>query len=84
MKGMKISAVSIVRYSGAFLKSTSEKLRQTDERRRKLMTIHKTLLPRGNIHRHVCQEKKEEKDTPALRTASTQQFEENTKITDVD
>ena len=44
-------AVSLVRYSGPFLKWTREKLKQMDQRTRKLMTMHKALHPRDDVDR---------------------------------
>ena len=51
IKRINIRAVPLVRYSGPFSKWTKEKLRQMDQRIRKLMTIQKALYPRENIHR---------------------------------
>ena len=42
-------AVSLVRYSGRFLKWMSEELQQMDQRTIKLTTIHKGLHPRDDI-----------------------------------
>ena len=44
-------AVPLVRYSGPFLKWTRDKLRQMDQRTRKLMTMHKALHPRDDVDR---------------------------------
>ena len=41
IKGINTWAVPLVRYSGPFLKSTREELKQMDQKTRKLMTIHK-------------------------------------------
>ena len=51
IKGINTWAVSFVRYSGPFLKWTRDKLRQMDERTRKLMTMHKALHPRDDVER---------------------------------
>ena len=40
IKGINNWAVSLVRYSGPFLKWTREELRQIDQRTRKIMTMH--------------------------------------------
>ena len=40
IKGINTWAVPLVRYSGSFLKWTREKLKQMDQRTRKLMTMH--------------------------------------------
>ena len=51
IKGINTWAVPLVRYSGPFLKWTSEELRQMDQRSRKLMTLHKALHPRDDVDR---------------------------------
>ena len=57
----------LVRFSWPFLKWMKKELRQMDQRKKKLITIHKALHPRDDID-YICQEK-EEGDLPALRTA---------------
>ena len=44
-------AVPLVRYSGPFLKWTTDELKQMDQRTRKLMTMHKALHPRDDVDR---------------------------------
>ena len=51
IKGINTWAVPLVRYSGPFLKWTSDELRQMDQRTRKLMTMHKALHPRDDVDR---------------------------------
>ena len=51
IKGINTWAVSLVRYSGPFLKRAREELRQIDQRTRKLMTMHKALHPRHDVDR---------------------------------
>ena len=51
IKGINTWAVSLVRYSGPFLKWTRDELGQMDQRTRKLMTMHKALYPRDNVGR---------------------------------
>ena len=51
MKGINTWAVSLVRYSGPFLKWTRDELWQMDQRTRKLMTMHKALHPRDDVVR---------------------------------
>ena len=51
IKGINTWAVSLVRYSGPFLKWTRDELRQMDQRTRKLMTMHKALHPREDVDR---------------------------------
>ena len=48
---MNTWAVTLVRYSGPFLKWTKEELRKIDQRTRKLMTKHKVLHPRDDVDR---------------------------------
>ena len=51
IKGINTWAVPLVTYSRHFLKWTREKLKQMDQRTRKLMTMHKALHPRDNDDR---------------------------------
>ena len=51
IKGINTWAVSLVRYSGPFLKWTRDELRQMDQRTRILMTMHKALHPRDDVDR---------------------------------
>ena len=51
MKGINTWAVSLVRYSGSFLKWTRDELKQMDQRKRKLITVHNALHPRGDLDR---------------------------------
>ena len=51
IKGINTWAVSLVRYSGLFLKWAREELKQVDQRIRKLMTMHKALHPRDDVDR---------------------------------
>ena len=58
IKGINSWAVLLVRYSGTFLKCTREELKQIDQRTRKLMTMHKALHPKDEIHRLYVSRKK--------------------------
>ena len=51
IKGIYTWVVSLVTYSGPFLKWTKEELRQINQKTRKLMTIQKALHPRDDIDR---------------------------------
>ena len=51
IKEINIWAVSIVRHSGPFLRWTREKLKQIDQKTRKLTTVDKTLHPRDDFDR---------------------------------
>ena len=44
-------AVPFVRYSGTFLKRTTDEFKQMDQRTRKLMTMHKALHPKDDVDR---------------------------------
>ena len=50
IKGINAWAVTLVRYSGSFLKWNRE-LRKMDQRTRKLMTMRKALPPRDDVDR---------------------------------
>ena len=67
-KGMTPWAAPLVRYLGPFVKWTMEELKQMKLRTRKLMMLHEALHWRDDNH-YICQEKKEEKDSPALKSA---------------
>ena len=49
--------MSLVRYSGPFLKWTKDELKQMDQRTRKLMTMHKALHPETTLTDYMYQEK---------------------------
>ena len=49
IKGISTCAVSLVKYSGPFLKGTRDKLKHIDQRTRKLMTMNQTLHPRNDV-----------------------------------
>ena len=51
IKGINTGAVSLVGYSGNLMKSTREKLKQMDQRTKKVMTLHKALHPRDDVDR---------------------------------
>ena len=51
IKGKNAWAVSLVWYSGPFLKWTRDELKQMDQRTRKLMTMYKALHPRDDVDR---------------------------------
>ena len=51
IKGINTWAVSLVRYSGPFLKWTRDELTQMDQRTRRLMTMLKALHPRDDVDR---------------------------------
>ena len=71
IKGMNTRAVPLVRYSGPFLKWARDELKQMEKRTRKLMTMHKALTD------YMYQEKREEEDLPALKTALTHRYDSN-------
>ena len=49
IKGINVRAVSLVKYSGPFLKWIREELKQIDQRTRKLMTMHKASDPSDDV-----------------------------------
>ena len=51
IKGINAWTVPLVRYSGLFLKWTRDELKQADQRKRKLMTMHRALHPRDEVDR---------------------------------
>ena len=51
IKGINTWTVPLVRYSGPFLKWTTDELKQMDQRTRKLMITHKALHPRDDVDR---------------------------------
>ena len=74
IKGMNTWSVSLVRYSGPFLKWTREELKQMDQRTRKQMTMNKASHPRDHVTDYMCQKKKEEENIPALKTVLMHQY----------
>ena len=77
IKGINTRAVTLVRYSGLFLKWTREELKQMDQRTRKLMTIHKALHPRDDVDRFYASRKREEEVLPALKTVLTHRYNDS-------
>ena len=51
-------AISLLRYSAAFLDWTGTELEQMERRTRKLMTMHQTLNPRSDVARLYLPRKK--------------------------
>ena len=51
INGIKIMAVSVLRYSAVFIDWNCTKLTQLDRRTRKLMTMHNALHPKSNADR---------------------------------
>ena len=51
IKGINTLAISLLRYSAAFLDWTKEELKQLDRRTRKLLKMHKGLHPKSNVNR---------------------------------
>ena len=49
--GINTWAISLLRYSAAFLDWTGSELEQMDRRTRKLMTIHQALNPNSDVGR---------------------------------
>ena len=57
-KGINIWAVSLIRYSAAFLDWTKEEKQGVDRKTRKLITMHKGLHPKSNTNRLTSLEKR--------------------------
>ena len=74
IKGINTWAVSLVRYSGQFLKWTRHKLKQMDQRTRKLMTMHKAYTPETTLAYYMYLEKREEEDLQASKTPLTHRY----------
>ena len=51
IKGINTWAVSLLRYSAAFLDWTKFEMKQLDRQTRKLMTMHNALHPKSNVDR---------------------------------
>ena len=68
IKGINTWAVSLVRYSGPFLKWTREELEQIDQRTGKVMTMHKHNIQETTLTVYMYQERREEEDLAALNT----------------
>ena len=74
--------MQLVRYSGPFLKWTKDELRQMDQRRKKLMTMHKALHPREGVDRLYVFRKEGEKGLASIENnvdASIQRLEDYRK-----
>ena len=72
----------LVRYSGASLKWIRDELKQMDQRTRKLMTMHKALLPRDDVDRLYVSRKEEGREFATMEDsvdASIQRFEDYTE-----
>ena len=70
----------LVRYSGPFLMWTWEKLKQMDQRTRKLMTMHKALHPRDDVDRLYVSRKEGGRGLVSIEDptdASIQRLEDN-------
>ena len=79
IKGINTSAVPLVRYSGPFLKWTRDELKQMNQRTRKLMTMHKELLPRDDVNRLYVSRKEGGRGLASIEDtvdASIQQLED--------
>ena len=72
--GINTLAVPFFRYSAPFLKWTRDELKQMDQRKRKLITIHTRLHPRDEVDRLYVPKKGEEEDLPASKTALTHRY----------
>ena len=71
IKGINTWNVTLARYSGTFLKWTSEGFKQMDLRTRKIMIRHKALHPRDEVYRLYVSRKGEVEYLPGLKLALT-------------
>ena len=60
--GINTWAISLLRYSAAFLDWTGAKLEQINRRTRKLMTMHQVLNPKSDVARIYLSRKQEKKE----------------------
>ena len=79
IKGINTWAVPLVRYSGPFLKWTSDELRQMNQRTRKLMTMHKALHPRDDVDRLYVPRKEGGRGLTSIEDISLQRPEDYIK-----
>ena len=68
IKGINIWTVPLVRYSGPFLKWTKDELRQMDQRH---------YIPETTLTVYMYQEKREEENLPASKTALTHRYNDS-------
>ena len=80
IKGINTCAVPLVRYSGPFLKRTRDELKLMDQRTRKLITMHKALLPKDDVDRLYVSRKEREEGLPALKTSLTHRYNDSKTI----
>ena len=76
---INIWAVNLVRHSRSFLKWTRDELKQMDQRRRRLMTMDKTLHPRDDVDRLYVSRKEGGKGLASIENsvdASIQRLED--------
>ena len=78
IKGINTWAVPLVRYSGPFLKWTRDEPKQMNQRTRKLMTM--LYNPETTLTDYMFQEKREEEDLSALKTALTHRYNDSKTI----
>ena len=79
IKGINTWAEPLVRYSGPFLKTAREELKQMDQRTRKVMTMHNTLHPRYDVGRLYVSRKEEGRGLTSIEDsadASIQRLED--------
>ena len=74
IKGINIWAVPLLKYSVLFLKWIRDELRQKGQGTRKLMTMQRHYIPEMTLTDYMYQEKREEEDLSASKTALTHQY----------
>ena len=80
IKGINTWAVPLDRYSGPFLKWIRDERKQMNKRTRKLMTMHKSLHPRDDIHRLYVSRKEGGRGLPSIETALNHPYNDSKTI----
>ena len=75
---MNTWAVALVNYSGPLLKLTKDKLKQIDQRTRKLMIMHRSLLPRDDVDRLYVPKKERGRGLASIEDRVHQYNDSNT------
>ena len=78
IKWINTFAVTLVRYSRPFLKSTRKELKTNGpENPKNSWRCKRTYIPEMTLTDSMCQEKKEKEDPPALRIASMHRYNDS-------
>ena len=77
IKTINTWAVHLVRYSGPFLKWIRDELKRMDQRTRKHIPYTRYYIPETTLTAYMYQEKREEEDLPALKTALIHRYNDS-------